>query len=82
MERHTRWNGRGHEPQVTIRLADPPRNGLPWAKPYTWRPGEAERQAEVAARLAAIRARVNPRLRRAAVLDPEGEAARPDAPAP
>src|SRR5258708_26486969 len=83
MERHSRYNpvapGR---PQVTIRLADPPRNGLPPAKPYVWNPGEAERRAEVAARLAAVRARVNPADRRAAVLDPESEAARPDAPAP
>src|SRR5258707_10484007 len=47
MERHSRYNpvapGR---PQVTIRLADPPRNGLPPAKPYAWNPGEAERRSE------------------------------------
>src|SRR5258708_11124868 len=83
MERHSGYNpvapGR---PQVTIRLADPPRNGFPRAKPYAWNPGEVEGGAEVAARLAAVRARVNPADRRAAVLDPEGEAARPDAPAP
>src|SRR5258707_7014783 len=83
MQRHSRYTpvapGRR---QVAIRLDDPPRNGLPPAKPYAWNPGEAERRAEVAARLAAVRARVNPADRRSAVLDPEGEAARPDAPAP
>src|SRR5258708_2223167 len=83
MERHSRYNpvapGR---PQVTIRLADPPRNGLPPAKPYAWNPGEAERRAGGAARLAAGRGRVNPPHRPAAAFDPEGEAAPPGAPPP
>ena len=34
------------------------RNGLPALTPYTWRPGEAEREAEVRAQIAAARARV------------------------
>src|SRR5258707_7368620 len=83
MERQSRYSAVAPvRPQLPIGLADPHRNGLPAAKPYAWNPGEAERRAEVAARLAAVRARVNPADRRAAVLDPEGEAARPDAPAP
>lgn len=34
------------------------RNGMPALLPYRWRPGEAEREAEIAARLDAIRVRV------------------------
>jgi hypothetical protein len=33
-------------------------NGLPEVKPYRWRPGDAERDAEIAERLAIIRARL------------------------
>jgi hypothetical protein len=35
-----------------------PRNGLPAPSPYTWRAGEAERQLEVRALVAAVQARV------------------------
>jgi hypothetical protein len=39
------------------RISDrPQRNGLPVPVPYRWRPGEAEREAELAERLEAIRA--------------------------
>jgi hypothetical protein len=31
-------------------------NGMPAVRPYTWRPGDAQRDAEVADRLAAVRA--------------------------
>src|SRR5260221_11950858 len=85
MERHTRFaSGKiSAAPQWTaLRLADPPRNGLPPAKPYTWNPGEAERRAEGAARLAPPPARVKPPDLPAAGVEPEGEAARPDAPPP
>ena len=40
------------------------RSGLPEPRPYTWRPGDAEREAEVQARLAAIRAPREVALRR------------------
>ena len=47
------------------------RNGQPALLPYRWRPGEAERDAELAARLDAIRAEAE----RRAALAPEWEAA-------
>jgi hypothetical protein len=34
------------------------RNGIPETRPYRWRRGDTERDAEIAARLAAIRALV------------------------
>lgn len=37
------------------------RNGLPPLRPYTWRPGDAEREAEVQARIAAVRAQLRRR---------------------
>jgi hypothetical protein len=36
-------------------------NGLPEPAPYTWRAGEAQRDAEVAARVAAIQAQARER---------------------
>jgi hypothetical protein len=44
-------DGRAHRPWAA-------RNGMPGVRPYTWRPGDAEREAEVAAELAAIRAQI------------------------
>ena len=45
------------------RVSDrPKRNGLPEAPAYRWRPGEAQRDAEVAGRIAAARARALQRL--------------------
>jgi hypothetical protein len=44
-------DGRAHWPWTA-------RNGMPGVRPYRWRPGEAEREAEVAAELAAIRAQI------------------------
>src|SRR5258708_23818413 len=85
MERHTRFaSGKiSAAPQWTaLKLADPPRNGLPPARSYTWNPGEAERRAEGAARLAAGTARANPPARPAAPFDPGGEATPPQRPAP
>ena len=32
------------------------RNGLPEVRPYAWRPGDADREAEIQARVAAVRA--------------------------
>ena len=40
------------------------RNGLPEGHPYTWRPGDAEREAEVQARAAAVRAAAEEARRR------------------
>src|SRR5258708_8173897 len=83
MERHSRYNpvapGR---PQVTIRLADPPRNGLPPAKPYAWNPGEAERRAEGAARAPPGPAGLEPPGRPRARVDPRRGAGRPPPPRP
>jgi hypothetical protein len=66
MERHSRHAEDARALKAAVyRLANPPRNNLPAARPYVWRPGEAQREAEIAARLAAIRARVRSTRQRA-----------------
>jgi hypothetical protein len=46
------------EPGVMQPIWEGVRNGMPPLVPYTWRPGEQDREAEIQGRLAAIRARL------------------------
>ena len=60
-ERHTFGRVAHHERFLTAEVHPATTdavNGTPEPQPYTWRPGEAEREREVQARLAAIRARL------------------------
>ena len=54
---HRPWIGLDDAAGIEQQRSAGPRNGLPESKPYIWRAGDAAREAEVEARLAALRAR-------------------------
>jgi hypothetical protein len=54
---------------MPLTITHGPRNGRPAVKPYVWRAGQAEREAEIRAQVDAARAEVVSRFRIAGIAD-------------